>query len=118
MGRREKEQLKEINLLGIVPRRIAEWEEHDDHIVVVRPVPKGRGLKRWINRLLYEMSSKRIKLDEVGSVAWLHLDGSKTVSEVADVLRDRFGEAVEPVEERLGKLVWEWLLEYPGIDDE
>ncbi len=122
MRRLKKEDLKKINLLEIVPLRIAEWEEHEDYILVIRPRPKGKGLGRLVNRLLYEMSSKRIKLDEVGSVAWLQMDGKKKVGEIADVLRDRFGEAIEPAEERLGQLVWvmrrEWLLEYQGIDDE
>jgi hypothetical protein len=122
MRRLKKEDLKKINLLEIAPRRMAEWEEHEDHIVVIRPVPTSKGLMRFVNRLLYEMSSKRIKLDEVGSVAWLHMDGEKKVGDIADVLRDRFGEAIEPAEERLGQLVWvmrrEWLIEYSGIDDD
>ncbi|MGD8726043.1 MAG: PqqD family protein [Gemmatimonadales bacterium] len=122
MRRLTKEDLRKLNVLDIAPRRLAEWEEHEDHIVVIRPIPEGGGLKRWVNRLLYEMSSKRLKLDEVGSVAWLHMDGVKTVGEIADVLRDRFGDAVEPAEERLGQLVWvmrrEWLVEYSGIDDQ
>jgi hypothetical protein len=122
MRRLKKEDLKKINLLEIAPRRMAEWEEHEDHIVVIRPVPTSKGLMRFVNRLLYEMSSKRIQLDEVGSVAWLHMDGEKKVGDIADVLRDRFGEAIEPAEERLGQLVWvmrrEWLIEYSGIDDD
>jgi hypothetical protein len=122
MRRLKKEDLKKINLLEVAPRRMAEWEEHEDYILVVRPIPKGKGFGRLVNRLLYEMSSKRIKLDEVGSVAWLHMDGQKTVGDIADVLRDRFGEAIEPAEERLGQLVWvmrrEWLVEYSGIDDD
>jgi hypothetical protein len=122
MRRLKKEDLKNINLLDIAPRRVAEWEEFEDYIVVVRPMPRSKGFRRAVNRLLYEMSSKRIKLDEVGSVAWLHMDGVKTVGEIANVLRDRFGEAIEPAEERLGQLVWvmrrEWLIEYSGIDDE
>jgi len=122
MRRLKKKDLEKVNLLEIAPRRVAEWEEHEDHIVVIRTIPRGKGFGRLVNRLLYEMSSRRIKLDAVGSVAWLHMDGQKTVGEIADVLRDRFGEAIEPVHERLGQLVWvmrrEWLIEYSGIDDE
>ena len=122
MRRLKKKDLEKINLLAIAPRRIAEWEEHEDCVVVIRSTPKGKGLGRLINRLLFEMSSKRIKLDQVGSVAWLHMDGKKTVGAIADVLRDRFGETIEPAEERLGQLVWvmrrEWLVEYSGIDDD
>ena len=68
------------------------------------------------------MSASRIRLDEVGSVAWRALDGRKTVDGVAEVLRGEFGEGVDPAEERLGQLIWvmrkEGLLRYPGWDEE
>jgi hypothetical protein len=68
------------------------------------------------------MSASRIRLDEVGSVAWRALDGDRTVAEVAAMLREEFGDRVHPVEERLGHLIWmmrrEGLLGYPGWDEE
>jgi hypothetical protein len=67
------------------------------------------------------MSANRIRLDEVGSLAWKSLDGDRTVSEVAALLREAFGEEVDPAEERLGHLIWlmrkEGLLAYPGWDE-
>lgn len=71
--------------------------------------------------MLYGLSPRRIRLDEVGSFAWLHLDGEQTVQEIADRMTEAFGDRVHPVEERLGQLVWalrrEGLVGYPGWDD-
>jgi len=50
------------------------------------------------------------------------MDGKRTAGEVAVLLREAFGESVEPVEERLGHLIRvmrkEGLLAYPGWDGE
>jgi hypothetical protein len=122
MGRREREsKLEGVNLLGLAPVRIASWEEVDGRVVVLRPYPDTRGVRGFLDRFFHRMSANRIRLDEIGTVAWKALDGERTVSEVADVLREAFGEAVDPVEERLGHLVWllrkEGMLAYPGWDE-
>jgi hypothetical protein len=56
----------------------------------------------------------------VGSFAWLQFDGSRTVGDVANLLRSRFGADVEPAEDRLARLVWtmrgEGFLGYPDYD--
>jgi hypothetical protein len=74
-----------------------------------------------MDRFFHKMSANRIRLDEVGSFAWLHLDGERTVGEVAGLLLEEFGEKVAPAEERLAHLVWllrrEGFLAYPGWDD-
>ncbi len=77
-----------------------------------------RGL---VDRMLSAMSARRIRLDAVGSFAWASLDGTRTVRDVAQLLKKEFGEKVEPAEDRLATLVRvmrrEGLLAYPGWDD-
>ena len=67
------------------------------------------------------MSTKRVRLDEVGSLAWTLFDGRRTVGEVAAALRERFGDRVEPAEERLGILLSSLqrgrLVGYAGYDE-
>jgi hypothetical protein len=72
------------------------------------------------DRLFYLLAAQRLRLDQMGSASWLLLDGEHSVAEVAAMLRERFGEDVEPVEERLGHLVRvlrrEGLVVYPEWD--
>jgi hypothetical protein len=97
--------LEGVNLLELAPARVAEWEEVGDRIVVHRPRPNGPWPARAVHWLLYLMAPRRIRLDECGSFAWRRLDGRCTVGDLAQHLRDRFGDAVEPAEQRLGRLI-------------
>jgi hypothetical protein len=118
---RRRDPLAGVNLLELAPRRLAAWSEVEGRVVVERPRPRGRGWRRLKAALAYRFAVRRIRLDEVGSAAWLGLDGRATVGEVAGELRARFGAAIEPAEERLGQLVRllrrEGLLAYPDWDD-
>lgn len=100
---------------------MAESEDEEGHVVLLRPPPKAQGLRGLMERFFHRMSAQRIRLDEVGSFAWRSLDGTRTVAEVAESMREEFGERVEPAEERLGHLVLimrrEGLLGYPGYDE-
>ena len=123
MGRKKREEeLEGVNLLELAPVRTAEWEEEEERVVVLRPFPTTHGPRGVLDRFFHRMSASRIRLDEVGSVAWRALDGERTVAEVAALLREKFGEGVDPTEERLGHLIWlmrrEGLLRYPEWDDE
>jgi len=126
MGHRRKKlrekELEGVNLMGLAPRRIAEWEEAEGRVTVLRPHPGTRGWKRVLDRILNALSANRIRLDEMGSFAWRHLDGNRTVQEVAGLMREEFGVTVEPVEARLGHLIWlmrrEGFLVYPGWDED
>ena len=118
---REKE-LEGVNLMGLAPRRIAEWKDGEGRVVVIRPAPVTEGLGGVMDRFLHRMSASRIRLDEQGSFAWTHFDGDRTVGEVGELMRAQFGEGVEPVEERLAHFVWvmrrEGFLAYPVWDDQ
>ena len=110
-----------VNLLDVTPRREVLWEEDGSGLVTLVPErPKVRGprsLGRWLR---YMMAPPRIRLDDVGSYAWLRLDGGTTVGGVAGEVREQFGDRVEPVEQRLGQLIrllrHERFVSYPGLE--
>ena len=122
MRRRQgADPLAEVNLLDLAPVRLAAWSEVEGRVVLERPRPGGRGLRRLGGWLAHHMSSRRVRLDSIGSAAWRGFDGRTTVGEVARLLRQELGEAAEPAEERLGHFVRvlrrEGFLAYPGWDE-
>ncbi len=74
-----------------------------DGDTVVLLYPKFRN-KLCVKLLLPRMKRPcwKISLDEIGSWVWQHCDGRATVKEIAEGLREHFGEKVEPVIDRLG----------------
>jgi hypothetical protein len=114
-------ELEGVNLMGLAPSRMADWEEVEGRVVILRPPSALHGARGLVDRFLNRMSAQRVRLDEVGSFAWRQLDGDRTVSEVGELMRAEFGERVEPVEERLGHLIRvmrnEGFIGYPGWDD-
>jgi len=120
VGRRQRNQLAQVDLLGIAPVRLAAWEESEGRVTVTRPRPVTRGLRGFADLFSYWMSVRRIRLDEIGSFCWKLLDGRRTVGEVAVAARERFGETVDPAEERVGQFVrvlrYQGMLGYPGWD--
>lgn len=98
MGKRTK---KDVNLLDLVPRRIVEHEIDEARIVTVL---MPRFTNRFIRRLLvprYRSPHIKIKLDEIGSEVWLLCDGARNIGEIASLMREKFGERIEPCHDRL-----------------
>ncbi len=120
--RRTHDPLAGVNLLELTPTRRAEWEDQGPRVVVIRPEPTTSGARLLLDRLLYQLSARRIRLDEHGSCVWRHVDGQRTVAEIAAALREQFGEVVEPAEERVGKLIQvfhrEELVTYPELEQD
>jgi hypothetical protein len=110
-----------LDLSTVVPARRASWDEKEDgRVVVTRPRPRTTGVRGLFDQLSFRLSMPCIRLDPVGSLVWRQLDGERTVREVCDEVRRELGDAVEPVEERVGTFVGHLykleLVSLPGID--
>jgi len=110
-----------LDLSKVAPARLASWDEKEDgRVVVTRPRPRTSGLRGLFDRLSFRLSMPRIRLDPVGSLVWRQLDGRRTVRQVCDEVRRELGDAVEPVEERVGTFVGHLfkleLVSLPGLD--
>lgn len=101
MGRRSR-TLPEVNLLDLIPKRLIEYEAGEDSIVtLLAPRFKSGILRKWLQPRLKRPLLK-VKLDEIGSAAWLLCDGKRSVKEIAQPLRERFQDKIEPCYDRLG----------------
>lgn len=111
-----------MNLLDLTPVAAAEAEEKDGRVVVIRPRPHARGLRKPLDWLIYLLAVRRLQLDDVGSFCWRQMDGRRTAGGIAEALRTEFGDSVEPAEERLGTFIRllhrEELVEFPELRED
>lgn len=95
--------LKNINYLELTPYKLHSDEQDEKGIITIL-VPK---FSNPIAKRLLEPSLKskyiKIKLDELGSEAWKQTDGKNKVYQIANNLTRRFGDKIQPIDERLTK---------------
>ena len=98
-------KLKNANYLEVTPFRVLN-EEIDENSFVTILIPKVTNsfAKKYFEPMLKSPLIK-LKLDEIGSASWLAIDGKKKVAEIATELVQKFGDKIDPVEERLTKFL-------------
>ncbi len=72
----------------------------DSRICIVIPRFPDNFFGRQIAKLAVQ-TDDRLDLDDIGSLVYPLCDGEHTVAEIANLLKERFGEKVEPLEGRL-----------------
>ncbi|BDU74372.1 PqqD family protein [Mesoterricola silvestris] len=93
-------------MMAKVPQRAVAFEtDAEGRVVLLRPKFLSPRLG-WLQKLL-PRPEFRVKLDATGSFIWESLDGVRTVGEVCQAVRERFGAEAEPVEERAVALVFQ-----------
>lgn len=110
---RRRRILKNTNSLDLIPIRKVEHIFRENELQAVNCVqlitlllPKFKNEKFRKFFIPHSRSEFiQIKLDEIGSATWLFIDGKKNVQQICDILVDKFGDKVNPVEERISKFL-------------
>ncbi|MEJ5304317.1 MAG: PqqD family protein [Ignavibacteria bacterium] len=100
--RKSKEKV-EVNLWELIPIRKFDFEKSENNLITIL-IPKFTNkflVRHLMPRLKYPFF--KVKLDEIGSAVWLEIDGKKKVGEIAQILEEKFGAKIQPIEERLSK---------------
>jgi hypothetical protein len=94
--------LKELNYMDATPVRCCDFETGDDGIVTL-VVPKFKNKK--FNDFMFRPARRffRISLDELGSAVWLGIDGHGSVAAICGKMVEKFGDRINPVEQRVTK---------------
>ena len=113
-----KSKHKEINLLDCVPTRMLQWENDEDGTVIIKE-PKFKSVPlQSLARRLGRSPYYKIHLDEFGSFVWEKCDGNSRVEQIGMGLKQKFGNKVEPVYERLAAfmrlLAYQRFITYKG----
>ncbi|MGB9702561.1 MAG: PqqD family protein [Candidatus Kapaibacteriota bacterium] len=94
---------KKTNFLELTPISKIQFEKLDeDKVLLLIPRFKSKFAQKY---LIPKFQNKYIKanLDEFGSSTYLLIDGNRNVYEISNLLREKYGEKVEPVYERVTK---------------
>ena len=96
-----------INYPELTPVRNYDHVVEDSGLISVL-VPKFD--IKWIDKIMSKIIKSRFfkaKLDEFGTETWLEMDGTKSVQTVSEHLQKKFGDKINPVNERLTKFLSE-----------
>lgn len=96
-----------INYLELTPVRNYDHVIEDSGLISVL-VPKFD--IKWLDKIMSNIIKSRFfkaKLDEFGTETWLQMDGNKSVHLISEHLSQKFGEKINPVDERLTKFLSE-----------
>jgi hypothetical protein len=102
---RKKKKLSDINYLELTPRHLFDHVlEANGKVSVLIPRFTNKILVKTLSPMLKSPFVKT-KFDEFGSQVWLEIDGKNKVLDISTNLKQKFGERIEPVEERLTKFL-------------
>ena len=101
----KEKNLPAVNLLELKPVRNLNWETLDDQrVALLIPKFRNRLAVKWLLPVLSKPQI-RLKLDAYGSFVWSRCDGRTSVEEIGEAMSEKFGEALDPLYERIGKFL-------------
>ena len=104
MSRKNKKNGSQINYLDLVPQRASELHWHRDLKDRVILEVENTGVFNSIAQKIFgKPRFTKVHLDVNGSFIWPLIDGQKTVAEIADKVKEQFGEKAEPLYPRIVK---------------
>ncbi len=91
------------NLLDMVPKHNSLVPFTEDKKGIVTLQVKNRGFYNRVAQIIFRRPKvSYIELEEFGSFIWNQIDGKKTVMEIGELVKNKFGTKAEPLYDRLG----------------
>ena len=103
MSKKEKNKnAKDENFLDYIPVKNINWDSDSKtgHVYLIKEKTKNRLLKKiidWVGKNQHF----HIHLDETGSAVWRAIDGERSVNDIANLLKETYGEEFKQPEQRV-----------------
>ncbi len=98
----KKKEVIEKNYLEKIPKREILKFSVDDQIVTLEIENKGI-FNRIAQKFFKKPKTTYIHLDKLGSFVWEMIDGEKSILDISEDVKSRFGDEANPLYERLAK---------------
>ena len=94
-----------INYLDLIPQRAETLRWHTDEAtgLITLEVENTGVFNTIAQKVFHKPRTTQVHLDETGSYLWPLIDGQKTVAQLADCMKQQFGEKAEPLYPRIIK---------------
>lgn len=103
-NKKNKQQKMNINYLDLIPVRASELRWHEDlKGRVILEVENTGCFNRIAQKLFNRPQYTKVHLDQQGTFIWPLIDGTRTVADIAQMVKDEFGETAEPLYPRIIK---------------
>lgn len=103
-SKKSKKQNMDINYLDLIPVRSEELHWHKDiKGRVILDVENTRLFNKIAQKVFNKPQYTKVHLDTQGTFIWPLIDGKHTVTEIAALVKEEFGEAAEPLYPRIIK---------------
>jgi hypothetical protein len=89
------------NYLDLIPRKNSAYTLDRHSSLVILHMTHTSFFHRLTQKFFNRSPLSYIKLDVYGSFLWHHINGRRTIGEIASCLKEHFGEEVEPLYNRL-----------------
>lgn len=104
MRKKSKKKTADINYLDLIPERSVSLRWHTDLRERVILEVENTGIMNTIaQNLFHKPRFTKVHLDAQGSFIWPLIDGKRTVTDIAALVKEEFGEAAEPLYPRIVK---------------
>ena len=102
--RKKKDKGMQINYLDLIPEKNQSLKWHTDQKDRVILEVENTGIMNKIAQTVFNKPRfTKVHLDAQGSFIWPLVDGKRTVTDIALLVKDEFGEAAEPLYPRIIK---------------
>ena len=94
-----------INYLDLIPQRAETLRWHTDEAtgLITLEVENTGVFNTIAQKVFHKPRTTQVHLDETGSYLWPLIDGQKTVADLAECMKQQFGEKAEPLYPRIIK---------------
>lgn len=97
----KEKNITELNLLDIIPIHNIKWEQNSKgQVLLFKSKLKNPLLVKYILPRMKKPYYKII-LDDIGSFFRENCNGTRTVKKIAELQKERFGDKVEPLYDRI-----------------
>lgn len=102
--KKKKNQFEGKNYLDLVPEHNPSMKWHEDRNGrIVLEVENTGAINRIAQEIFHKPRYTKVHLDEMGTFIWPLIDGKRTVADIADMVKEHFGEKAEPLYPRIVK---------------